>query len=122
MISLHQRAALFGRELGLPVRTTERVRELIMVTRHQPPIGPGDDALIADIDMAILAAEFAAYDEYAAAVRTEYGFASDAQWRKGRGEFLKGLLARPAIFLSPPGRALEGAARANLGRELAMLG
>lgn len=115
-------AAVFAREFGLSQAFQERTRELILLTRHGPAVLHGDDALMVDIDMAVLASTEDRYDRYAAAVRSEYRSVSDAEWRNGRGAFLRGLLARPRIFYSVPGADLERDARTNIRRELVALG
>jgi predicted metal-dependent HD superfamily phosphohydrolase len=92
---------------------------LIAVTRHGPAPAAGDAALVVDIDLAVLAADGAAYDAYAAAVRREYGFVPDAEFRSGRAAVLRGFLERPAIYTTSAIHDLrERRARANLRREL----
>ncbi|MBK7404362.1 MAG: hypothetical protein IPJ41_06925 [Phycisphaerales bacterium] len=99
------------------------VRRLIMATRHTGEPLVGDEALLADIDTAILGALPPAYDAYAGAIRAEYGFVADPQYRTGRTAFLRALLDRPHIFHAPTFiRRFEQAARANLARELGALG
>lgn len=95
---------------------------LILATRHTGEVLNGDAALVADIDMAILGAAPQRYDQYAAAIRTEYAHVSAADFRRGRGAFLSGLLARPALYFTAAlrGRCEEGARR-NIERELAAL-
>jgi predicted metal-dependent HD superfamily phosphohydrolase len=115
-------AAVFARECGLSQAFQGRVRELILLTQHGPAVPRGDDALMVDIDMAVLASTADRYDCYAAAVRSEYRSVSDVDWRNGRGAFLRGLLARARIFHSVPGVELEREARTNVRRELVALG
>ena len=81
-----------------------------------------DCAGFLDLDLGILAAPPGAYDRYAAGVRAEYAHVPDAAWRAGRARVLSGFLARERLYLT--GRfhaAWDGAARANLRRELAGL-
>lgn len=90
-----------------------------------PPGGAGDSGLevFLDADLAVLGADPAAYRAYAAGVRAEYGHLDDLAWRAGRAAVLRHLLARPAIYRTPAGRARwEAAARANLTAEIAALG
>lgn len=109
-------------QLGARPRTAQSAATLIMATRHTGELLAGDAALVSDIDMSILAARPETYDAYAAGVRSEYDFASDAEYRRGRGVFLSALLARGPIYHTAEFRVrFEGAARANLAREIAAL-
>lgn len=114
-------AAMFGRELALGEGVVRHVQDLILATHHSDP-GPGpgrDAALIADIDLAILGAPEDEYDRYAAAIRVEFGFAPDEDYRKGREGFLRTLLARPRIYRTDLFRIrCEAKARANIEREI----
>ncbi len=115
-------SARFLGELGADARLAETAGAHIMATRHIGEHLSGDAALVADIDMSILAAEGSAYDRYTAAIRSEYSFASDEDYRKGRGAFLASLLARGAIFHTHEFRGrFEARARANLAREAGQL-
>jgi predicted metal-dependent HD superfamily phosphohydrolase len=105
---------------GVPLATVERVAELVLLTAgHVAPAGDRGAAALLDADLAVLAAPSPAYDAYVAAVRKEYGFLTDEQWRAGRLQVLRGLLGRPALFTVRAER--EEPARANLARELAGL-
>jgi len=82
----------------------------------------GGDAVapLLDADLAILAAHDATYRAYAAAVRHEYAHVPGWMFAHGRAAFLRGLLERPTIYLTPHGIArYERAARENIRRELA---
>jgi predicted metal-dependent HD superfamily phosphohydrolase len=112
-------AGMLAGLLGCQPEFAARARECIMATHHstQPP--KGDPALVADIDLAILGAAPAEYDAYAAAIRREFAFASDEQFRAGRMAFLKRMLEKDRIFATPHFYGeLEDAARENLQREL----
>ncbi|TWG88698.1 putative metal-dependent HD superfamily phosphohydrolase [Luteimonas sp. J16] len=71
-----------------------------------------------DCDMAILGAEPAVFDAYDQAIAAEYrGHVPGWVFRINRRRFLKGLLARPRIFLSDFFHArFDARARANLRR------
>jgi 8-oxo-dGTP pyrophosphatase MutT (NUDIX family) len=73
-----------------------------------------------DADLAVLAADTAEYDRYAAAVREEYAHVPDDQFVAGRSAVLRRLLKR-RIFSTTVMRPREAAARANLLRELRRL-
>lgn len=111
-----QRALLEG---GVPAEAADRVHGLVMATRHD--IEPaGDDArLLVDIDLAILGAGRARFDEYERQIRDEYGHVPDLVFKEKRHAILRGFLARPRIFGTGHFHAgLEDAARANLRRAL----
>ena len=81
-----------------------------------------DCALFLDMDLAILgspAEEFAAYER---AVRLEYDWVPEKEWRAGRSRVLRSFLARPFIYASRKlRRSHEAPARWNLMQSLASL-
>ncbi|MCK6470149.1 MAG: metal-dependent phosphohydrolase [Planctomycetes bacterium] len=82
----------------------------------------GETARFLDADLSILGAAPEAYLAYAQAVRGEYAFVPEAEFRAGRTAFLKKLLDAPKIFRTPAFAArLEGQARANIENELSAL-
>jgi predicted metal-dependent HD superfamily phosphohydrolase len=98
------------------------VRRLVLATRHAEPAAPGDGRLIADIDLAVLGASAPEFDAYEGAIRREYAWVPEPDFRRGRAAVLSRLLAWPRIY----GTAgfydrLETAARRNLERSLARL-
>ena len=101
----------------------QRVHALIMATRHSQAPATPDERLLVDIDLAILGAAPARFDEYERQIRDEYGFVPEALFREKRGEILRGFLERPALFATPAlSDRFEAAARANLARAIAALG
>lgn len=95
----------------------ERIGRMIEATAaHALSADPATQALL-DLDLAILAAEPAAYGAYAAAIRREYAHVPEPLWRAGRAAVLERFLARERIYGSPAFAALEAAARANLSAE-----
>jgi predicted metal-dependent HD superfamily phosphohydrolase len=85
--------------------------------------GDTGGALLADADLAVLAAGRGDYDRYAAAVRREYAHVPEDAFRTGRAAVLESLLALPALYrIVPPRSEWEVRARANLKRELEALG
>jgi predicted metal-dependent HD superfamily phosphohydrolase len=90
---------------------------------HDPGPDDRDGAVLCDADLGVLALEPVGYGAYVAAVRSEYGHLSDDEWRIGRAAVLRGLLERPHLFATAPGRERwEAAARSNVSAELAWLG
>lgn len=109
-------------EAGAGPAVAARVRSHVLATRHEAPPAAGDEALVVDIDLAILAAPPSRFDEYEAQVRAEYARVPDPVYRRRRRALLGDLLARPALYATPAIRdALEAAARDNLRRSIARL-
>lgn len=126
-----ERSAALARDLlakhaRVPEAETEAIEAFILATKHHaPPKGAAPDLRTTiDIDMSILGAERAAYDEYAANVRSEWcpAVVDAARFRAGRADFLRSLLATTAIFHTEEGaRRWEKSARANIAREITAL-
>ena len=109
-------------ELGRPEEATERVRRMILATSHAAEAQTPDQALLLDIDLAILGADEAVFDAYDRAVREEYAHLSEEAYRKGRAEILRSFLRREPLFHTAPFRErYETRARANIDRALARL-
>jgi predicted metal-dependent HD superfamily phosphohydrolase len=93
--------------------------DIIRCTRHHPLVVDTTYCAVFDCDLAILGSYPHVYDGYVWGVRAEYGRFSDEEWRKGRVEFLKAMLARPRIYRLPEMRDhFEERARQNMEREL----
>lgn len=108
--------------LGLDPALTAEVARLVHLTAgHRPAPGDHAGAVLVDADLAVLAADPAAYQAYVNGVRTEYAHVPDEGWRTGRAAVLRSFLALPAIFHVPTGDDRESRARANLAAELASL-
>jgi predicted metal-dependent HD superfamily phosphohydrolase len=108
---------------GGPKEVGARVKDLILATRHIQPPGSGDQALLVDIDLAILGADPVRYDEYEDQIRREYAWVPERTFRAERARLLAGFLARPGIYSTAHfGDRLEMRARANLQRSLTRLG
>ena len=107
---------------GTSDETAEALHALVMATCHDAePIGP-DAQLLVDIDLAILGAAPARFDEYERQVRAEYAHVPDEAFREGRRRVLQQFLERPVIYRTPQAQgALERRARANLARSIAAL-
>lgn len=119
-----------GEGLGLPEAFLGEVEKLILQTDHsREPVLPSpgaaaDDAgLLRDIDLAVLGSRRRRYAAYEKAIRREYAFLSEGEYRVGRVRFLAGLLARPFLYKTQRfRRRCERRARRNLNAELAGLG
>lgn len=101
-------------QAGAPQEQIERITGIILDTRHKEAANSPDGALVADADLAILAApedQFAAYEQ---AIREEYSHLSDAEFEGGRKQFLGSMLGREQIFQTLAFSRLESLARTNL--------
>jgi predicted metal-dependent HD superfamily phosphohydrolase len=105
--------------LNLPAETITTVERLIRATQHSEP-GPEDPAtmVILDADLSILGAEEKRYRRYADAIRREYDFVPEADYREGRRRILTAFLERPRIYRTQRMFEVgEEAARRNLKAE-----
>ena len=105
--------------LGAPAPLIAAVERLVMATRNHRPAGL-DEAVLLDADLAILGAPPDIYDDYVRSVHGEYAHVSDADWRIGRAQVLRHLLAAP-IFATNAAAVANAQAEANLTRELSDL-
>jgi predicted metal-dependent HD superfamily phosphohydrolase len=106
---------------GLP--SAEEVGRLIRATRtHEAAQDDVNAQLLLDADLAILGADEAAYDAYAAGIRKEYAWVPEEDYRKGRTRVLEGFLRRDRIFRRERAYGeYESRARRNLAREIVLL-
>ena len=109
-------------EAGAAADVGGRLHDLVMATGHAQEPATDDQALLVDIDLAILGAPLERFDEYERQVREEYAWVAEADFRRARQRLLAGFLARPAIFRTAHFHGLlEAPARANLARSLTRL-
>jgi predicted metal-dependent HD superfamily phosphohydrolase len=92
---------------------------LIRKTRTHDAGGDADAQVLIDADLAILGASELAYRNYVDAIRQEYAWVPEPDYRAGRKRILEHFLIRPRIyqFLSH----LEDPARRNIAAEIASL-
>ncbi|MFF9913792.1 hypothetical protein [Streptomyces sp. NPDC013457] len=111
-------------EAGLtPHEIAEVARLVRLTTTHDPAPGDLNGEALCDADLAILATDEGTYGGYTRAVREEYAFVPDEDFRQGRAAILRQLLSLPRLFRTPYGAAAwEERARRNLTRELKELG
>ena len=110
------------RGAGATAHMAQRVHALVMATRHAQVPATADARLLVDIDLAILGAAPARFDEYERQIRAEYAFVPEALFREKRGAVLRGFLERSTIFSTPACRQrFEAPARANLAKAIAGL-
>jgi predicted metal-dependent HD superfamily phosphohydrolase len=112
--------ALASSGVAEPVR--HRVHALVMATCHHALPETDDARLLVDIDLSILGADPACFDEYEVQVRQEYAWVPGPLFRRTRRRILQDFLARPTIYSTNFFRQrFEVAARGNLTRSVARL-
>jgi predicted metal-dependent HD superfamily phosphohydrolase len=118
-------AVRWASALGLAPAVGQRAAVLIPATRHLPqgPTRPDPaEALLRDIDLAVLGACRTRYLRYERGIAREYARMPVERFREGRVKLLRGLLARPELYATPGfRRRLERRARRNLARALVQL-
>jgi predicted metal-dependent HD superfamily phosphohydrolase len=110
-------------EAGVPQATAQRLLQMVMATVDHMPQPDIDMQLLVDIDLSILGADTARFDESDVQVRREFAHVPEADWRVGRRRKLQGFLDRPRLFGTERFHSmLEVRARENIGRSLERLG
>jgi predicted metal-dependent HD superfamily phosphohydrolase len=99
-----------------------RAHALVVATSHDAIPADEDARLLCDVDLAVLAAPRARFDEYEAQIRIEYAWVPEPLFRARRADVIERFLARASIYGTPHFRqTLEPDARSNLQRSLAAL-
>jgi predicted metal-dependent HD superfamily phosphohydrolase len=83
---------------GVSPAKIDRIHSLIMATCHTTLPQTIDECLLVDIDLAILAAPVARFDEYEQQIRAEYHFVPEPIFNQKRQEILQGFLDRSTIY------------------------
>ncbi len=111
--------------LGLGPGLGRRAARLILATRHDRIATASQDpgeALLRDIDLAVLGAGRLRYMRYERGIAREYAGLPPERFREGRARLLRDFLARPTLYAAPGfRRRLERRARRNLALALARL-
>ena len=96
---------------------------LVELTKtHEPAADDRNGVALSDADFAVLGADAARYDEYAANIQAEFSQVPAEIFRTKRAELLTEFLSRPRIFVSvPANERWESVARANIEREIGEL-
>lgn len=96
----------------------ERVEACIRATAHSR-VMPVETThkVIADLDLAGLAAPWTVYCETGALIRREYEHLTLPEWWRGRDRFLTMMLSREAVFSTAVYRDMEPTARRNMEAE-----
>ncbi|MEM8514387.1 putative metal-dependent HD superfamily phosphohydrolase [Massilia sp. MP_M2] len=104
-----------------PVRC-QRVHDLIMATCHTALPASPDQALLVDIDLAILGAPAARFAQYTQQINAEYAWVPPEVYAVKRRAVLQGFLDREQIYTTPAARQrLAQHARENLAKAVSSL-
>lgn len=108
---------------GIPRPTVDTTLRLILATKtHRVEDIDTDGAILLDADLAILGADESQYERYTRAIRREYAWVAEEDYRRGRTGVLQGFLGRERIYrLDRMHAPYDAAARNNLRRELVLL-
>ena len=111
------------KSLKIQKTTIAQVKNLILTTKnHQAPPTDLESQILLDADLAILGSTESEYRAYSQAIRQEYSWVCDAEYRLGRKQVLQKFLQRERIYLtSYLFVTLEEKARQNLQSEIAAL-
>lgn len=103
---------------GVAQPVVDRIHQMIVATKTHES-SSADESLLLDIDLGILGATRAAFEEYDAAIRSEYSWVPLEQYVAGRLAILKAFLGRQKIYQTDHfGRILEANARLNLAAKI----
>ena len=106
-------------KLNLPNATIDRITYLIHLTKHHPAQPTDLNAqLLLDLDLSILATPPIQYQTYAQAIRQEYSWVPETDYRKGRSQILQNFLNRDRLYHHPEMHHHEQQARTNLNQEI----
>jgi predicted metal-dependent HD superfamily phosphohydrolase len=107
---------------GLSSEQAHRIYELIVVTMHDAVPAGRDAAVLVDVDLSILGADAARFDEYELQIREEYAWVPEALYRKARRQILREFLNRERIYSTEYFQyQYEARARENIARSLVRL-
>lgn len=111
------------RKLKIAEIQIETIRQMILATKtHNADLLDADGRLFLDFDLSILGADAEIYQQYAVAIRQEYGFVPENLYRSGRRNILENFLQREFIYLTDECRErFETQARQNISTEIAEL-
>jgi len=110
-------------KLGLPERTVNRVSDLILKTvSHVSEKEDGDALILLDADLAPLGADEEVFSRQSEALRQEFGWIPEEEYRESRVRILSNFLNRERIYQTEwMYQARERKARDNLSQAIAEL-
>ncbi|MBU4502815.1 MAG: hypothetical protein KKA79_09545, partial [Nanoarchaeota archaeon] len=107
------------KKAGLPINFIEAVSDMILSTKHKVIPDNEDAKLLVDIDLAILGKSEDEFNEYEKDIRDEYDWLDDDNFKKGRKEFVEGMLKRDYIYCTDVFKEkYENQAQINLKQSL----
>ncbi|HAX76759.1 MAG TPA: hypothetical protein DCY88_13175 [Cyanobacteria bacterium UBA11372] len=109
--------------LKIPSSNIDKVAKIILTTKtHQATEKDIDTYIFLDADLSILGESSAEYNIYNQAIRKEYSWLSEAEYRWGRIQVLKKFIERERIYLTAEiFEAREIKARQNIQTEIESL-
>lgn len=110
-------------DLSVPASTVTPVRRLILATkRHEAEGDLPDLGLFLDADLSILGSAEDSYLAYSEAIREEYSWVPEADYREGRLKVLNNFLRRERLYYTTQFAELfDAQARRNLSDEIRRL-
>lgn len=107
----------------LPPKTVQEVCRLITLTEdHYPDPHDISGCILCDLDLAVLGWPWPEFNRFCQLIRAEYRHVSEADFRRGRREFMAAFLQRPRIFNLPYFHdQYERRAQENLRRTVTLL-
>jgi predicted metal-dependent HD superfamily phosphohydrolase len=114
-----EQSAALGRDClqgtGVPAELSNRITELIMVTKSHDADGDSDAALMIDVDLAIFGQNEERFAEYEKQIRQEYSWVPKFIYAPKRAQILEGFLKRERIYATEVfSTKYEANARRNL--------
>jgi len=107
---------------GVDAACCQRVHDLIMATCHTALPASPDQALLVDIDLAILGAPAARFAQYTRQISAEYAWVPPEVYAVKRRAVLQGFIDREQIYTTPAvAQCLEQRARDNLAKAISSL-
>jgi predicted metal-dependent HD superfamily phosphohydrolase len=108
--------------LGVTVASIDRIHKLIMATVHTGGLTVYSQALLADVDLSMLAKPWEEFAADTANIRKEFSHVPEADFRAGRAKFLRVLYDRmPLYYTASFQKRCEQSARDNIVRSIAEL-
>jgi len=115
-----QSAALLRRTIEFPI--VDIAVPFILATKHAEPPSDPDALLTVDVDLSILGKSDEEFDAYERAIRVEYQWVPEDDYRAGRTRVLQSFLERSRIYSTAFfADRYEEQARRNLARSLSKL-
>ena len=113
-------ARTFLQKVAVQEVVIQRIEALIRVTKTHINPADADQALLLDIDLSILGQPPVVFQRYDRAIRQEYAWVPETEYRSARASVLHGFFARPCLYYTTPFQRLyEERARCNLSRTIA---